>query len=239
LKKYIPRIIINFIKRILCFFTWDPWVNYSWSQEGEDRILCRIFEQQSVGFYIDVGAHHPKRFSNTYFFYKRGWRGINIDAMPGSMKNFEKLRPRDINLEYGIGTFNGKLDYYIFNEPALNSFSKELSKERNNENSSYKINEIVKVEILPLSVILDHQLPEKQIIDFMSIDVEGLDYEVLISNDWSKYRPKYVLTEILGSSLHEIEQSQIGKFMKQVGYFLYAKCIHTVIFKEFIENDTY
>ncbi len=232
MKKYIPRIIINFIKRILCFFTWDPWVNYSWSQEGEDRILYRIFEQQSVGFYIDVGAHHPKRFSNTYFFYKRGWRGINIDAMPGSMKNFEKLRPRDINLEYGIGTFNGKLDYYIFNEPALNSFSKELSKERNNENSSYRINEIVKVEILPLSVILDHQLPEKQIIDFMSIDVEGLDYEVLISNDWSKYRPKYVLTEILGSSLHEIEQSQIGKFMKQVDYFLYAKCIHTVIFKE-------
>ena len=232
MKKYIPRIIINFIKRILSFFTWDPWASYSWSQEGEDRILCRIFEQQSVGFYVDVGAHHPKRFSNTYFFYKRGWRGINIDAMPGSMKNFEKLRPRDINLECGIGTFNGKLDYYIFNEPALNGFSKELTQKRNNEDSSYQINEIVKVEILPLSVILDRQLPEKQIIDFMSIDVEGLDYEVLISNDWSKYRPKYVLTEILDSSLHEIEQSQIGKFMKKVGYFLYAKCIHTVIFKE-------
>ena len=95
------------------------------------------------------------------------------------------------------------------------------------------------MEILPLSVILDRQLPEKQIIDFMSIDVEGLDYEVLISNDWSKYRPKYVLAEIFDSSLQEIEQGQIGKFMKNVGYFLYAKCIHTVVFKEFIKNDTY
>ena len=239
MKDYIPQVIINLIKRIISFFTWDPWVNYSWSQEGEDRILYRIFEQQSVGFYVDIGAHHPKRFSNTYFFYKRGWRGINVDAMPGSMRKFEKIRPRDINLECGIGTFNGKLDYYIFNEPALNGFSKELSQERNNGNSSYKINEIVKVEILPLSVILDRQLPEKQIIDFMSIDVEGLDYEVLISNDWTKYRPKYVLTEILDSNINEIEQSQIGKFMKKKGYFLYAKCIHTVIFKKFIEYDTY
>ena len=92
MKKCIPQIIINLIKRTLSFFTWDPWANYSWSQEGEDRILYRIFEQQPVGFYVDVGAHHPKRFSNTYFFYRRGWRGINIDAMPGSMKNFEKLK---------------------------------------------------------------------------------------------------------------------------------------------------
>ena len=238
MRKYIPPIIILLIKRILSFFTWDPWANHSWSQEGEDRILYRIFEQQSVGFYVDIGAHHPKRFSNTYFFYRRGWRGINIDAMPGSMKIFEKLRPRDINLECGISNSRGKLDYYIFNESALNGFSKELSKERDNDDSTYQINEIIKVEVLPLSVILNCQLPEKQIIDFMSIDVEGLDYEVLISNDWSKYRPKYVLTEVLDSSLHEIEKSQIGKFMKNVGYFLYAKCIHTVIFKEFIKNNT-
>ena len=239
MRKYIPPIIILLFKRILSFFTWDPWANHSWSQEGEDRILHRIFEQQSVGFYVDIGAHHPKRFSNTYFFYRRGWRGINIDAMPGSMKIFEKLRPRDINLECGISNSRGKLDYYIFNESALNGFSKKLSKERNNDDSTYQINEIIKVEVLPLSMILNYQLPEKQIIDFMSIDVEGLDYEVLISNDWSKYRPKYVLTEVLDSSLHEIEKSQIGKFMKNVGYFLYAKCIHTVIFKELVKNNTH
>ena len=68
----------------------------SYSQEGEDMILRRLFEKQKTGFYVDVGAHHPKRFSNTFFFYKKGWSGINIDAMPNSMRLFDKIRPRDI-----------------------------------------------------------------------------------------------------------------------------------------------
>ena len=66
-------------------------------------ILIRIFSNKSHGFFIDVGAHHPKRLSNTYYFYKRGWRGVNIDAMPGSMREFSKFRKRDINLEIPIG----------------------------------------------------------------------------------------------------------------------------------------
>ncbi|MFA7355121.1 MAG: SAM-dependent methyltransferase, partial [Sulfurimonadaceae bacterium] len=77
----------------------DGYALKSYSQEGEDMILRRLFEQQPNGFYVDVGAHHPKRFSNTYFFYKKGWRGINIDAMPNSMELFNKIRPRDINIE--------------------------------------------------------------------------------------------------------------------------------------------
>src|SRR4051794_14772116 len=67
----------------------------SYSQEGEDMILRRFFEEHGKGFYVDVGAHHPKRFSNTYSFYKQGWSGINIDAMPGSMARFRRVRPRD------------------------------------------------------------------------------------------------------------------------------------------------
>ena len=65
-------------------------------------ILRRIFIGKLTGFYVDIGAHHPKRFSNTYIFYQRGWRGINIDAKPGTKEVFNKLRPRDINLEVPI-----------------------------------------------------------------------------------------------------------------------------------------
>lgn len=61
----------------------------------------KSFRKKKIGFYVDVGAHHPMRFSNTYFFYRMGWSGINIDAMPGSMKEFKKYRRRDINLELG------------------------------------------------------------------------------------------------------------------------------------------
>ena len=234
--KIIPTNIKNFIKRILSIAQWDQWHNRSWSQEGEDQILRRIFEGKSKGFYIDVGAHHPRRFSNTNFFYLQGWSGINIDAMPGSMKSFNKNRPRDINIEVGIGLKESKLDYYIFNEPALNGFSEELSIKRNGPNSLYKLNEIVKVNVLPLSKILDINLPSGQIIDFLSVDVEGLDFEVLSSNDWTKYRPKIVLAEILSTNLLDIEQSSIGRLMAEVGYVIFAKCVNTVFFKAGDQN---
>ena len=202
----------------------------SYSQEGEDMILRRLFETQQTGFYIDVGAHHPKRFSNTYFFYKKGWQGINIDAMPGSMEIFKKLRPRDINIEKAISDRNQVLTYYAFNEPALNGFSKELSEERDGHNE-YKIIFKADLETAPLSEILDIYLPENQNIDFMSIDVEGFDLMVLKSNDWEKFSPKFVVVEILESSLNEIETSEITRFLKQFSYIIYAKCVNTVFFK--------
>ncbi|MCJ0742379.1 hypothetical protein [Pedobacter montanisoli] len=114
------------------------YLNEAYSQEGEDLVLARIFEHQQKGFYVDVGALHPKRFSNTFKFYKQGWRGINIDAMPGSMLEFDKVRPLDINIETPISNKNETLNYYIFNEPALNTFSKELAEERSNK-AIYKI----------------------------------------------------------------------------------------------------
>ena len=90
--------INNIYRRI---FRKDPNMlpNICYSQNGEDLILNRFLENKKNGFYIDIGAHHPIRFSNTYLFYKKGWRGINIDAMPGSMDLFNKIRSRDINIE--------------------------------------------------------------------------------------------------------------------------------------------
>ncbi|WP_233706612.1 FkbM family methyltransferase, partial [Helicobacter marmotae] len=77
----------------------------SYSIEGEDRILSALMgdKEGKSGFYVDVGAHHPFRYSNTYLFYTWGWMGINIDATPGSMAAFRKHRPRDINIECAIG----------------------------------------------------------------------------------------------------------------------------------------
>ena len=92
-------------------------------------------------------------------------------------------------------------------------FSCDLSQERHAAESSYLIKDVIKVDVVPLHEVLDQYLPAGQSIDFMSVDVEGLDFQVLKSNDWNKYRPTYVLAEILTSSLHEIEQSEIGQFM--------------------------
>lgn len=231
IKKLVPQFIKNIIKQGIDCLTWDEWQNRSWSQEGEDMILRRIFETKKHGFYVDVGAHHPKRFSNTYLFYRRGWSGINIDAMPGSMRLFRKWRPRDINLETGIALKSDSLDYFVFNEPALNGFSAELSQEREKADNIYHLEKVIKIDVSPLHSVFEQHLGGKTI-DFMSVDVEGFDLEVLKSNDWSKYRPKYVLAEILKSSLHDLYQDPVALFMNDQGYFVYAKQVNTVFFKD-------
>ncbi len=208
----------------------DGYALKSYSQEGEDMILRRLFEKQKTGFYVDVGAHHPKRFSNTFFFYKKGWCGINIDAMPNSMSLFNKLRPRDTNLEIPISDKKQKLKYYMFNEPALNSFSKELAEKRDGKDH-HKIISEKDMETSTLEEIFEKHLPHGQEIDFMSVDVEGLDLQVLKSNNWKRFRPKFVLVEVLGSSIKEIANSKEYKHLAGFGYDFFAKAVNTVIFR--------
>jgi FkbM family methyltransferase len=205
----------------------------SYSQEGEDLILLRIFEKKRTGFYVDVGAHHPFRFSNTYLFYRMGWRGINIDATPGSMKLFNKFRKRDINIEVAIGEKEDILIYYIFNEQALNTFDENLAKQRNGKMGYYIIKKLP-LKVYPLSKILEEYLPIGQEIDFLNVDVEGKDFEVLKSSDWSRFRPKVVLVEILSSSIEEVFESPIYIFMKENGYIFFAKTFNTCFF---VENE--
>ena len=90
-----------------------------------------------------------------------------------------------------------------------------------------------------MTEILDNNLPQNQEIDFLSIDVEGLDFMVLISNDFKKYKPKVILIEILGSSLKGIEgleNNEITKFLEQYNYSVYAKAVNTVLY---IDNKFY
>ncbi len=229
IKSLLPaHLVFNIIKFKNNYF--DGYSLKSYSQEGEDMILNRIFENNTSGFYVDVGAHHPFRFSNTYFFYKRGWRGINIDALPGSMETFDKFRPRDINIEQPVAKSEQLLTYYSFNEPALNGFSKALSMQRHGKNG-YFIKEEIQLKTVMLSTILDKYLPKRTIIDFLSIDVEGFDLDILLSNDWKNYIPKVILIEILESSIAKIDNQDISIFLKNRGYVIIAKTINTVIFK--------
>ena len=238
LKSILPKSVKEKIINIKNNY-FDGYSLTSYSQEGEDMILRRLFEKQQVGFYVDVGAHHPVRFSNTYFFYKNGWTGINIDAMPDSMKFFNKIRPRDINIEKPVSDKKQVMTYYAFNEPALNGFSKELSQERNGKDN-YFIEFTKDIETSTLEEILDTSLPKNQEIDFLSIDVEGLDFIVLQSNNFEKYKPKVILIEILGSSLKNIENNEITEYLQQYDYSIYAKAVNTIIFvSDIFYNERY
>src|SRR5690348_16491596 len=124
----VPDWIVNAARRAV--ESLDPFVCLSYSQDGEDVVLRRLLEGRKNGFYVDVGAHHPRRFSNTFYFYRRGWRGINIDANPDAIKLFRRERASDINLCVGIGELTGNLSFHFFNEPALNTFDAALAAER-------------------------------------------------------------------------------------------------------------
>ncbi|WP_419698752.1 FkbM family methyltransferase [Mucilaginibacter sp. NFX135] len=202
----------------------------AYSSEGEDLILKRIFDKKQNGVYIDVGAHHPFRVSNTYLLYKQNWTGINIDPMPGSKALFDKHRPKDTNLEIGVSVAKQQLTYSIFNETALNTFSPEKVKEYT-QDTKYRVIAEKKIDTWPLADILDKYLAKDVVIDFLTIDAEGLDLEVLRSNNWDKYRPTYVLVESPPSEVFQADSSELYQFMKQIGYGMFAKTYYTYFFK--------
>lgn len=229
IKRYILSALKNFVNLRDRFS--DPYSIISYSQEGEDMILRRIFEGERKGFYVDVGAHHPRRFSNTYYFYKEGWRGINIEPNPDALKAFNLDRPKDINLQLGVSDVASILEYYYFDEPALNTFDSRIVKSRLAD-TPYKLIKTEDVAVDRLDSILKKHLPDRQAIDFISVDVEGFDLAVLRSNDWHLFRPKCVLAEVLNTPLDEAIKSDLSKFMLSQGYSLFARTYNTLIFRD-------
>ena len=156
--------------------------------------------------------------------------------MPGSMRLFNKFRSRDINIEKPVSDKKQILTYYAFNEPALNGFSQSLSKERANKESAYNILFQKDIETSTLTEILDDNLPLNQEIDFLSIDVEGLDFLVLQSTDFKKYRPKVIVIEALRVSLDDIDNNEITKYLKKFNYSIHSKAVNSLIF---VSNEFY
>lgn len=107
----------------------DPFLAISYSQFGEDTLIAEFLSANTLvnrpKFYVDIGAYHPSRFSNTKLLRLFGWRGINVDPNPDSIKLFQEARPTDINLNMGISSKSGHADLYCFREGAVNTFDKE------------------------------------------------------------------------------------------------------------------
>jgi len=212
-------------------YVFDRHARLSYAQEGEDRLLQRLFEGRTEGFYVDVGAHHPKRFSNTYLFYTLGWCGINIEANPQANALFNRIRPRDTNLAQAISDHEGPVTYYMFAESALNTLDGALAEDRL-RNTRYRL--IGKSEIRPATLrsVLERWLPAGKQIDFLSIDVEGHELSVLRSSNWTLHRPKVVLVESLRAAWGDLAECDARRFLESVGYAWFAKTMNTHFFVE-------
>lgn len=193
------------------------------SGEGEDMILRKIFYKKSKGFYVDIGTYHPKKSSNTYFFYKKGWNGINIDVMPGSMNSFERFRKRDINLEIPLGKDRKLAKYYKFENKALNGFESPKLQVKDSSKPQNKLKKIHHFQTKPLNSILEGHLPEGIIIDFLSIEVEGQELRILKSFDFEKYCPRWILAELWDYSMNSGFENSLDSLLKKKGYSPTAK----------------
>lgn len=201
----------------------------TYSQEGEDRLTDRLLGGRENGFYIDIGAHHPRRFSNTYYFYRKGWSGINIEPNPELYKLFSKWRPRDINLNAGLYSKPMELKYYYFEEPALNTFSEDIAAQH--LTAQHKLVKTENIAVTTLSKALEGvQVPE--FIDFMNIDTEGSEWEIIRTNDWTRIRPELLLIELKAETIERLLDSDMVKFLKGFKYRLIAKLFNTVIFRQ-------
>lgn len=204
---------------------------HSFSQEGEDMILAGLMEGISFGCYVDVGAHHPTRFSNTYHFYLKGWRGINIDPEPRLRGLFKKTRPGDIFEEAAVG-HEEEILFHRYSESACNCCGKGWSEEEMGAWGIRKI-ESVSVRMKPLSKILSSHWPSGKQIDFLNVDVEGGDLQVLETNDWVKYPCHFVVVEDLGSfDIEKTMASPLTLFMRGLGFKPVAKTVRNIFFEK-------
>jgi len=195
----------------------------SYSQCGEDLIVQYIFNLRGINkpTYIDIGANHPFFISNTALFYEKGCTGINIEANPQLIDQFIKNRPNDINLNIGISDTDGELDFYIMEDNTLSTFSKEECDFM--VLNGKKLAEIKKIRLTTIPCILEKHA-SNNFPDFMSIDVEGMDYQILKSIDFEKSFPKIICVEAaeyspIGAGKR---RNELVDYLVTRGYYEYA-----------------
>lgn len=194
----------------------------SYSQFQEDLVIDKLLGRKSCGFYVDIGAADGIHYSNTYYFYQKGWRGINIEPDPDNFKQLEITRAKDINVNVAIGLKRKAATLYQFSPGVLSTLSKTVSEEF--KHTGYKFVGEHKITVSTLAQILDKHI-QGESIDFITIDTEGFDYVVLKSNNWKKYKPTLICIEM--EHAHQFEgktkENQLHEYFTDLGYRLSFK----------------
>ncbi|WP_374653209.1 FkbM family methyltransferase [Dongia sp.] len=202
----------------------------SYSSFGEDRLILKFLAKQPAGFYVDVGAHAPIDYSNTYALYRRGWRGLAIDPDPEAIAAFGKERPEDITLQVAVGSKPGKVTLHLFNDRSMNTVDDTLF-EKTLDNPRKRHQGDIVVERRTLANILARHVPPGRQVDFLNVDCEGADLDVLRSNDWARFHPRLVAVEDLELDLERVTESRIFRFLRPLGYRLVSHLHYTSLYR--------
>ncbi|MDA9177355.1 FkbM family methyltransferase [Candidatus Pelagibacter sp.] len=196
----------------------------SYSLSSVDLIVDYIFKYKNDGLYIDVGCQHPIFNNNTYILYKKGWNGINIDLDKKNIDLFNISRPDDTNINIAVSDKSGNVNLFYYHDGSpINTI--------NSQNADYQKNKFRKIKLIKsetLNKILANINFNKKV-DYLNIDVEGHELNVLKGFNILKYRPSIISIEYLDYEMKKLElknnnlkniiNSNIYKYLIQNKYF--------------------
>lgn len=214
------KLFYYFYKLLKIYRNKKPSIHYG--EFGEDVFINRIFKDIKIGRYVDVGCYHPFKGSLTAQLYKKGWNGINIDLSKSSIDLFNIVRKKDINLNLAISDFDGETNYYE-NSPINQQNS--LIKDNDNQKK-------IKIQCKRLSSILLENHYNN--FEYLNIDVEGSEQNVINGIDLSKYRPILITIENNNLHLKDYIDSEIYNILIKNNYTFINK---TGVTNFFLKNE--
>jgi FkbM family methyltransferase len=223
--------IINFIKARYA----PRGAKISFSGCGEDVIAQSILSRLKIKkvSYIDIGAHDPVFGNNTYLFYKAGGKGVLVEPNPELYKKIRNSRPKDAVVNAGVGKIDDEADFYAFKRSTRNTFSK--SDAENWEEISGERPQILRQKLISLDSLIEKYLGGTPP-DFVSMDTEGFDEEILSGFSWRK-RPKlFCIESVMPGNESGIKDRNSGVYstMQNKGYILVAE---TTVNALFLDSD--
>lgn len=220
----IKRLIKKLTLLRKAFFT--DFLKVHFSQFGEDIVLKELLRKDvKNGFYVDVGCYHPKKYSNSYYLYRLGWRGINIDMEEDKVSLFKMVRRHDHNVQCAVSDRQEKVRLYRFDSYGLGSTIDPDSVDRERS-----LLDVTYVDTRTLNQIIETSPFRGRQIDVLSIDVEGMDYNVLKSLNLDTYKPKIIIVEDNHRNIEEVLDTKIYNLLKQKGYVLRSWAFYSLIF---------
>ncbi len=202
-----------------------------WNSHGgkghEDLFMELLFNFKEKGTYVEIGTNDPATTTSyTQKFYDRGWRGINVEPGLQAFSSLKKFRPEDTNLNICIGGTSGEMPFYEIEDSQASSLIKKFAEKQGH------IPSIRHVTVMTLKDLFAEHLRSE--IDFLVIDAEGVEFEILKSNDWAAYRPKAMIIE----TVHH-DYKEIVAYLGALGYLeVYTNYLNSIfVDKNYFKND--
>jgi FkbM family methyltransferase len=167
----------------------------SYAQRFEDLYLMRCFGDRTDGFYIDIGSGHPVYDNMSFAFYLRGWHGVTVEPNPWLSRLTRAVRTRDRHIEALVGAATGEATFHLVNE--FHGLSTMIASHARAAQTQFgKTSDAITVPVITLKELCDQQHAPRSF-EFLKVDVEGAEPDVLLNGDWQRNRPKVVVVEAL------------------------------------------